>query len=128
MLRLIGKLIPAERLLLITDSISASGLPDGEYIEGGQRVFVRGGICRLESGNLAGSTLRFDRALALFHETTGVPLQKLIAATSWNQAKSLGLEGFGKITPGYFADLALLQEDTLAPVATIVGGKILWQA
>ena len=97
-------------------------------MEAGQRVFVRKGICRLESGNLAGSTLRFDRALALFHETTGIPLERLIAATSWNQAKSLGLEGFGKIAPGYFADLALLRDGTLEPAATVVGGKILWQA
>jgi len=100
MVRLVGKLIPAERLLLVTDSISASGQPDGEYEEGGQRVVVRDGICRLESGNLAGSTLRFDRALAIFHELTGVPLARLIAATSWNQARSLGLEGFGKLAPG----------------------------
>jgi N-acetylglucosamine-6-phosphate deacetylase len=128
MLRLIGKLIPTERLLLITDSISASGLPDGESFEAGQRVIVRDGICRLESGNLAGSTVRFDRALAIFHQTTGLPLKNLIAATSWNQARSLGLEGFGQITPGYFADLALLDGTTLAPVATIVGGEVRWRA
>jgi len=128
MLRLVGKLIPAERLLLITDSISASGQPDGDYMEAGQRVVVRDGICRLESGNLAGSTLLFDRALAIFHQTTGVPLERLIAATSWNQARSLGLEGFGKLTPGYFADLAVLHGETLKPVATIVGGKVMWRA
>lgn len=126
MLRLIGKLIPGHRLLLITDSISASGRPDGECIEGGQRVIVRDGICRLESGNLAGSTLRFHRALAIFHEVTGLPLAQIIAATSWNQARSLGLEGFGKITPGYFADLAILESGTLTPVTTIVGGEIRW--
>ncbi len=127
MLRLVGKLIPAERLMLITDSISASGQPDGEYMEGGQRVIVRDSVCRLESGNLAGSTLRFDRALAIFHESTGIALSMLIAATSWNQARSLRLEGFGKVTPGYFADLALLDAQTLAPVTTIVGGKVVWR-
>jgi imidazolonepropionase-like amidohydrolase len=40
----------------------------------------------------------------------------------------LGLEGFGQITPGYFADLALLDGTTLAPVATIVGGEVRWRA
>jgi N-acetylglucosamine-6-phosphate deacetylase len=126
MLRLVGKLIPPDRLMLITDSISASGQPDGESIEGGQRVLVRDGICRLESGNLAGSTLRFDRALAIFHKTTGIPLAKLIGATSWNQAKSLKLEGFGKITPGYYADLVILNAETFAPVTTLVGGRVVW--
>jgi N-acetylglucosamine-6-phosphate deacetylase len=127
MLRLVGKLIPAERLMLITDSISAAGQPDGDYIEAGQRVLVRDGVCRLESGNLAGSTLRFHRALAIFHEITGIPLVSLIATTSWNQARSLGLEGFGKVTPGFFADLALLHPETLEPVATIVAGKPVWR-
>lgn len=128
MLKLVGKLIPADRLMLITDSISAAGQPDGEYIEGGLKVIVRDGICRLESGNLAGSTLRFDRGLAIFRDATGLPLSQLIAATSWNQARSLGLEGFGKVVPGYFADLTVLHAETLSPLATIVAGKIVWRS
>jgi len=128
MLRLIGKVIPPERLLLITDSISASGRPDGTYLEGGQPVVVQDGICRLENGALAGSTLLLDRALAGFHDATGLPLSRLLAATSWNQARSLGLEGFGKLEPGFHADLVVLHRDTLTPLATVVGGRILWQA
>jgi N-acetylglucosamine-6-phosphate deacetylase len=128
MLRLVGKVIPPERLLLITDSISASGQPDGTYLEGGQPVVVRDGICRLGNGALAGSTVRMDRALATFRDATGLPLSRLVAATSWNQARSLGLEGFGKIEPGFHADLVVLHGETLAPLATVVAGRVRWRA
>jgi N-acetylglucosamine-6-phosphate deacetylase len=50
-------------LHLITDSIRASGLGDGETELGGQRVIVRGGAATLTDGTIAGSTLTLDQAL-----------------------------------------------------------------
>ena len=60
---------------------------------------------------LAGSTLKYAHGLKNVHRLTGKPLSELVKATSWNQAQSLGLEGLGKIAPGFTADMVLLDDD-----------------
>lgn len=123
MLQLIFKVVPIGRLMLITDSTAASGMPDGETELGGLPVTVSGGIARLtENGALAGSTLAFNRGLANAAAATGLPLAQLVATTSWNQAQSLGLGGLGRIEPGFIADLAILDED-FSVWKTLVGGE-----
>ena len=123
MINLVFKHRSLKRIMLITDSISASWMPDGEYEEGGQKVYVVDGVCRLKVGNLAGSTLRFHQGLKNVRDITGIPLRKLIRTTSWNQAKSLGLKKLGKIKPGFLADFALLDPDSLEPQAAFVDGQ-----
>ncbi len=122
MIRLVWKLKPVDQLMLITDSMSASWLPEGKYDLGGLDVFVKGGSARLENGALAGSTVRFYECFKNVIEVTGLPAKEVIKATSWNQAKSLGLEGIGKIEPGFCADLALLNPETFRPDAVWVDG------
>ena len=112
MLKLVFKLVPMERLMMITDSIAASWLGDGEGILGGCPVIVKNGIARLkEGGALAGSTLKYNEGVKNVFEITGLPLHQIVKATSWNQAQSLGLEGFGKLAPGFHADMVLLNDD-----------------
>lgn len=73
---------------------------------------MKDGVARLqESGALAGSTLKYAHGLKNVHRLTGKPLSDLVKATSWNQAQSLGLEGLGKIAPGFTADMVLLDDD-----------------
>ncbi len=127
MIALTFKHKPAEQIMLITDSISASWRPDGEYEEGGQTVCVVDGVCRLKSGALAGSTVHFDRAFKNVADITGKPLPELIGVTSWNQAQSLGLGRLGKIEPGFAADLAVLDRESLEPRAAIVAGEVRWE-
>lgn len=68
---------------------------------------MKDGVARLqESGALAGSTLKYAHGLKNVHRLTGKPLSELVKATSWNQAQSLGLEGLGKIAPGFTADMS----------------------
>ncbi len=112
MIRLVFKLVAGDRLMLITDSMAASGMSDGTLRLGGLDVTVRGGVARLASNDaLAGSTLAFHRGLANVVALTGLPLARLVATTSWNQARSLGLGGLGKLEPGFLADLVILDED-----------------
>ena len=112
MLRLIFQLVPINRLMLVTDSIAASWIGDGEVTLGGLPVTVKGGVARLaEGGALAGSVLRYNEGVRNVAEFTGLPLREIVKATSWNQAVSLGLEGFGKLEPGYHADVVLLEAD-----------------
>lgn len=112
MIKLIFNRVPRENIMLITDSVSASWQADGETSLGGLPVEIKDGVARLkEGGALAGSTLRFNRGLKLVQELTGEPLEKLVATTSWNQARSLGLPDVGRIEPGYRGDLVILDEN-----------------
>ncbi|BDC98216.1 N-acetylglucosamine-6-phosphate deacetylase [Persicobacter psychrovividus] len=111
MIKLIFKSRSVDGLMLITDSVAASWCPDGIRDFGGLQVEVKDGVARLESGALAGSTLKFNDGLKMVRSVTGLPLKELVKTTSWNQAQSLGLEGVGKIEKGYAADFVLLDEE-----------------
>ena len=123
MIALAFKIKPAEKIALITDSIAATGLADGDYHLGGLPVIVDHGTARLKSsGALAGSTLRFNDALENAWKATGLPLKKLVRTTSMNQALALGIENRGKLEPGYVADITILDKDFQVK-AVFVGGE-----
>jgi N-acetylglucosamine-6-phosphate deacetylase len=112
MLKLVFKLVPIDRLLMITDSMAASWIGNGEVLLGGLEVVVKDDVARLKHGGaLAGSALLYNVGVKNVAEITGLPLSQIVKATSWNQAQSLGLEGFGKLEPGFAADVVLLGED-----------------
>jgi len=112
MLELIFAKVLRENIMLITDSVSSSWQADGDTTIGGLEVEIKDGVARLkDNGALAGSTLRYQYGLRLVQEITGEPLSELVATTSWNQARSLGLPDVGRIEPGYRADLVVLSDD-----------------
>ena len=115
------------QMIMITDSLACSWMPDGPGQLGGLPIMVKDGVARLESGNLAGSTLRYAKGLKNVHEITGRPLSELVKATSLNQAESLGLKGLGKVSPGYTADLVLLNAD-FDTLMTIIDGEVRYTA
>jgi N-acetylglucosamine-6-phosphate deacetylase len=124
MLRLVFKLVPIERLMLITDSMAASWIGEGEVMLGGLAVLVKDGKAVLKDGGaLAGSALLYNEGVRNVAEITQLPLHQIVKATSWNQARSLGLQGFGKIEPGYFADIVILDPD-FGVWKTMVGGSV----
>jgi N-acetylglucosamine-6-phosphate deacetylase len=123
MLKLIFTVVPIERLMMITDSVAASWIGNGTMQLGGLDVVIENHVARLKVGGaLAGSTLLANEGLRNVVEVTGLPIEKVIQATSWNQAQSLGLAGFGKIEAGYHADITLLRED-FSVARTLVGGE-----
>jgi len=112
MISLIFKLKPTEHIMVITDSMRASHLPDGHSSIGGLDVEVKNGVARLASnGALAGSTLKMNDGLKNIYEVTGLPLFELIKTVSTNQARELKLTDLGKIEPRYKADLVVLDDD-----------------
>ena len=124
MLKLVFKLVPVERLMLITDSMAASWIGQGEVLLGGLEVIVKDGKAVLKQGGaLAGSALLYNEGVRNAARVTGLPLHQIVKATSWNQAQSLGLAGFGKLEPGFFADLVILNED-FSVWKTLVGGQV----
>ena len=113
-----------ERVVLITDSISAAGLGDGEYVLGGLRVVVRNGIARLENGALAGSTLTMDRAVRNV-VGLGLDLSRALEMATRTPARSIDEHGVGCLEPGCYADIVLLDEG-LNVRRVFVGGNELF--
>ena len=77
--RLVWRMKRGRHIVLITDSMRAAGLGDGESELGGQKVFVRDGIARLAGGTIAGSVLTMDRAVWNFAENTGCGIPAIMA-------------------------------------------------
>lgn len=124
MLKLIFQLVPINRLLMITDSMAASWIGNGECLLGGLEVVVKDDVARLKNGGaLAGSALLFNVGLRNIANLIDLPLREIVKTTSWNQAQSLGLEGFGKLEPGYHADIVLLDSD-FNVWKTLVAGEV----
>lgn len=119
--------VKGDRLVLITDSIRFSGLPDGEYTIADQTVTVRGIECRLPDGTIAGSTLTMDRAVRNAHELGGLTLPQALTAASESAAASIGEAGRGALRPGFAADIAVFTPD-MQPAMTFVGGVEAWRA
>jgi N-acetylglucosamine-6-phosphate deacetylase len=95
----------AERAILVTDAMSATGMPDGEYRLGGFAVQVANGRATA-NGVLAGSVLTLDRALSNFMEFTGAPLEQALQLLTVNAAAMTGLgDQVGSIAVGMPASL-----------------------
>jgi N-acetylglucosamine-6-phosphate deacetylase len=116
-----------EGVILISDSISAAGMPDGAYSFEGMPVTVFNGAARLADGTLAGSTLTMERALANFVSACKRPLPELQPCASANAASVLGVaKSKGRLLPGYDADLILVDDD-LHVKLTMVGGRVVYR-
>lgn len=111
--RFIIKMKGLDRVVAITDSIMAAGLPDGNYKLGVNDVVVVDGDAKLAAdGTRAGSTLTLGKAVKNLLEFTGRPLQDLIPVLTENPAKLIGVyDRIGSIEPGKDADLVFLNEE-----------------
>ena len=110
MVRAVFRMFPG-RVVLISDSMRATGMADGTYDLGGQQVTVNGKLATLASGTIAGSaTNLYDcmRTAVSF----GIPREEAIAAATMNPAKSIGVyDEVGSLTPGKRADVVLADRD-----------------
>ena len=98
-------------VLLVSDAIAATGMPDGKYLLGNLEVRVAGGVSRNAEGRLAGSTLTLDRAVRNI-VALGVPLGAAVQMATLNPARLLRIEGKkGALVPGADADIVLLDSD-----------------
>lgn len=127
--RLLLKCKGWDRVIAVTDSIMAAGLPDGNYRLGVNDVIVKDGDAKLaDAGTRAGSTLTMIQALRNLIRFTGHPLEDVLPLLSENPAAALRLDDRkGKIQPGFDADLVVLGAQ-LDVVTTIVGGQTVYTA
>ncbi|HQB32964.1 MAG TPA: N-acetylglucosamine-6-phosphate deacetylase, partial [Erysipelotrichaceae bacterium] len=115
----------ADHVVMISDSLRPKGLPKGEYTSGGLAIIITDeGTARLiDSGSLAGSTLRVNRGLQILIEKCLVDVAAAINSCTLNPARLLRVDDHkGRIVAGYDADIVVL-EDSYDIHQTYVGGK-----
>ena len=100
-----------ERVVLVSDSMRATGMANGTYELGGQEVTVKDRKATLKSGTIAGSATDLYGCMCKAVEF-GIPLAEAIFAATRNPAKSIGIYNeTGSITPGKDADILLVTDD-----------------
>jgi N-acetylglucosamine-6-phosphate deacetylase len=116
LLQLIYKIKGADRICLVTDSMRAAGMPDGEYVLGsldaGQRCIVEEGVAKLPDRTaFAGSIATTDRLVRTMHSLTNAPLHEVVRMASLTPAKLLKIEDKkGSICVGKDADLIVFND------------------
>lgn len=106
------KMFGDDRVVLISDSMMATGLTDGDYSLGGQAVKVVGQLATLADGTIAGSATNLMGCMRVAVQKMGIPLGSAVKAAAVNSAKSIGIyDRYGSITPGKAANLVLLDKD-----------------
>jgi N-acetylglucosamine-6-phosphate deacetylase len=106
--RLFLKAKDKDRVILVTDGMSATGMPDGTYMLGDMKVEVHEGRCT-SGGTLAGSVLTLDRGVQNLIEFTGASLSTAVAAASHNPARLMGIdETWGSLEEGRVANITAL--------------------
>lgn len=125
-MRMATRLKGKDKIILISDAMMAAGLKDGEYILGGQKVFVNNGAAKLKDGTLAGSTLTLNRAVKNMVRLVGVKLEDAVRMASLNPAKAAKVDKTkGSIEIGKDADLILF-DDNIDVSLAMVNGKIVF--
>ena len=124
--RFIMKMKGLDRVVAITDSIMAAGLPDGYYKLGVNDVVVVDGDAKLVVGNSrAGSTLTTGQALKNVLAYTGRSLQEIIPMFTENPAKLIGVyDKIGSLNPGKDADFLILDAENSVKSTYVKGKKV----
>ena len=116
-----------ERVVAVTDSIMAAGLPDGDYKLGVNDVVVKEGDAKLRDGTRAGSTLTLIQALRNLVRFTGRSLEQVIPLVSTNAARLMGWKDKGSLSQGSAADIAII-DDELQVQGVLAAGKVIYVA
>ena len=128
MVRLTFKLFGSDKVIFISDSMEACGLPDGVYQLGGQSVTVKGSRAVLTEnpGTIAGSTTNLLKCMRVAVKEAGIPLEDAVRACTENPARAIGVEDvYGSLTPGHMANVVFLDEELR--IKAIIQKGILYQ-
>jgi N-acetylglucosamine-6-phosphate deacetylase len=122
MVRLYSKAKDEDRIILVTDGMSATGMPDGTYMLGDLEVEVRDGRCT-SNGTLAGSVLTLDRGVQNLMEFTGASLSTAVAAASHNPSQLMGIDDkWGSLDVDRMANITVLSS-TAEVIQTFLAGR-----
>lgn len=118
------KMFGSDRLILISDSLRCTGLPEGRYESGGLDIELHDGIARLLDGTIAGSVATLWDCVKNAAKI-GVPFDEAVDMASRNPAEMLGINK-GKIEAGFDADLLIVNEE-MEIETVIIGGEIFYE-
>lgn len=119
------KTVSSDRVVLVSDSMSACGMEDGTYELGGQKVVVKSGAASLENGTIAGSTTNLMDCVKNC-VGFGIPLEQAVKAATINPAKLVGVsEETGSLTEGKYADIVLLDKELNVRRVFVKGKELL---
>ncbi len=120
------KIFGDDKVILISDSMMATGLEDGDYSLGGQAVKVVGNLATLADGTIAGSATNLMDCMRTAVQKMHIPLESAVKCAAVNSAKSVGIyDKYGSITPGKVANVVLLKKNDLALEKVVLRGKLL---
>ncbi len=110
-MRMVYKMM-GEHLMVISDSMSAAGLQDGEYVLGGLPVFVKEGKATLKDGTIAGSTTDMLKEMGVWMEKCGLSMEEILPCMTIHQARAVRMEDrIGSIEAGKAADLVVISPE-----------------
>jgi N-acetylglucosamine-6-phosphate deacetylase len=121
------KMFGEDRIVFISDSMMATGLPDGEYSLGGQEVKVVGkkAVLKNDEGAIAGSVTNLFDCMKNAVLNMGIPFETAVKASAVNPAKIIGIyEDYGSISCGKIANIVLL-DDAFHIKYVIINGKVI---
>ena len=120
------KMLGEDRMILISDSMRATGMGDGVYTLGGLEVNVSGKYATLVSdGALAGSVTNLFDCMKTAVKKMGIPLETAVACATMNPAKSLGeYDKYGSIAAGKKANIVLMDSELEIQAVLKDGRKI----
>lgn len=106
------KIFGDDRIILISDSMRAAGLKDGQYDLGGQTVIVTGNLAVLEDGTIAGSVTNLMNCVRTAVRDMGIPLASAVKCAAVNPAKAIGIyHDYGSLTPGKYGNIVILNQN-----------------
>ena len=109
--RMAFKLFGAERICLISDALRCCGMPDGQYMLGGQQVWLKDNVAKLEDGTIAGSATNLYVCMKNVVDF-GIPKEDAIRAATWNPACEINKQNeVGSIANGKLADFVICDQD-----------------
>ena len=113
-----------DHVVLISDSMEACGMPDGDYELGKQAVHVHGNLATLDDGTIAGSATNLMKCMQTAI-SMGVPKEQAIKAATYTPVQSIHMEEhYGSLTPGKYADVVILNQN-MTVKDIILHGKLL---
>ncbi len=114
----------AAQVVAISDAVQGTGIKEGNYRLGDERIRIEHGASRrLSDGRLAGSCISLDTALRNLHRFSALDSMEAVACCTINAAKSIGLRDRGAIEPGKRADIVVLDAEGTVTF-TMIGGRI----
>ncbi len=133
LIKLVYKIKGPDKTAIVTDSMRAAGMPEGESILGslkdGQKVIVEDGVAKLmDKTAFAGSVATADRLVRTVTQKAGIPLLDAIKMITATPARIIGVsDKKGSLKKGYDADIVIFNNN-IEVQTTIVGGEIVFAA